>query len=133
MIHVPVTREEEGVGICAGAYLAGARPVLVIQNSGLGNSLNALLSLTKFYQLGLLLLIGYRGRVGEERVAAQIPMGKATEKILRIAGAETCIIEEPADIDEIRRLALDAYEKGRITAALLTPRLWSGEKGRKSH
>ena len=42
-----VTREEEAVGICAGAYLAGKRPALVMQNSGLGNSVNALKSLVE--------------------------------------------------------------------------------------
>src|SRR5208282_10079 len=71
--HVPVTREEEGVGICAGAFLGGGRPALLMQNSGLGNSLNALLSLTSFYELGLFLLIGFRGRVAEERIRAQVP------------------------------------------------------------
>ncbi|MFQ5975644.1 MAG: thiamine pyrophosphate-binding protein, partial [Candidatus Hydrothermarchaeales archaeon] len=49
--HVPLTREEEGVGICAGAHLAGARPLMLIQSSGLGNMINALGSLTKTYQL----------------------------------------------------------------------------------
>ncbi|MGZ7160913.1 MAG: thiamine pyrophosphate-binding protein, partial [Methanobacterium sp.] len=40
--HVPVTREEEGFGICAGAYLAGKKTAILMQNSGLGNSVNVL-------------------------------------------------------------------------------------------
>ena len=47
--HLPLTREEEGVGICAGAALAGRRPAMFVQSSGIGNVLNALLSLTQFY------------------------------------------------------------------------------------
>ena len=46
IIHIPVTREEEGIGICAGAYLGGKKPAILMQNSGLGNSINALKSLT---------------------------------------------------------------------------------------
>ncbi|MCK4652782.1 MAG: sulfopyruvate decarboxylase subunit alpha, partial [Methanosarcinales archaeon] len=38
IVHVPVTREEEGIGVCAGAYLGGKNPAMVMQNSGLGNS-----------------------------------------------------------------------------------------------
>ena len=44
--HVPLTREEEGVGISAGAALAGLKPVMLIQSSGLGNMVNALASLS---------------------------------------------------------------------------------------
>ena len=51
--HVPVTREEEGVGIAAGAALAGGKPLLLMQNSGLGNCVNALASLTGLYELPL--------------------------------------------------------------------------------
>jgi sulfopyruvate decarboxylase subunit alpha len=45
MMHVPVTREEEGVAVCAGAYMGGKRPALMMQNSGLGNLINVLASL----------------------------------------------------------------------------------------
>ena len=48
--HIPVTREEEGIGICAGAYLGGKKPAILMQNSGLGNSINALKSLTELYE-----------------------------------------------------------------------------------
>ena len=47
--HIPVTREEEGIGLCAGAYLGGKRTAILMQNSGLGNSINALKSLTELY------------------------------------------------------------------------------------
>jgi sulfopyruvate decarboxylase subunit alpha len=47
IIHVPVTREEEGFGIAAGAYMGGKKPAILMQNSGLGNSVNVLASLFK--------------------------------------------------------------------------------------
>ena len=54
--RIAVCREEEGVGIAAGAALAGRRPLLLMQNSGLGNCVNALASLTCFYVLPLFML-----------------------------------------------------------------------------
>ena len=63
--QVPVTREEEGVGIAAGAALAGGKPLLLMQNSGLGNCVNALSSFTGLYELPLFLLMSHRG--GSER------------------------------------------------------------------
>ena len=81
VVHVPVTREEEGVGICAGAYLGGKRPALLMQNSGLGNSINALASLNSLYKIPLLLIISHRGGEGET-IAGQVPMGRLTPKLL---------------------------------------------------
>ncbi len=79
--HVPVTREEEGFGICAGAYLGGKKTAILMQNSGLGNSVNVLASLYKLYQLPILMVMSHRGTEGEF-MSAQIPMGKATPGVL---------------------------------------------------
>jgi sulfopyruvate decarboxylase subunit alpha len=122
--NVPVAREEEGVGICAGAYLGGARPCLLMQNSGLGNSVNALLSLTSYYKLGLFILIGYRGVLGEERIEAQVPMGEATEALLALSKSEALVIDHPRKIAEIATLSRSAYTQSKVTAALLPPKLW---------
>ena len=81
IIHVPVTREEEGFGICAGAFMGGKKPAILMQNSGLGNSVNALASLFELYKLPILMIISHRGTDGEF-MSAQIPMGNATPKVL---------------------------------------------------
>jgi len=83
--HLAVSREEEGVGICAGAYLGGMKPALLMQNSGLGNSINALASLDLLYGIPLLMIVSHRGVEGEE-VSAQVPMGMLTEPLLRSMG-----------------------------------------------
>lgn len=127
IIYVPVTREEEGVGVCAGAFLGGGKPVLLMQNSGLGNSLNALLSLTSFYKIGLLILIGFRGRSGEERINAQVPMGEATPRLLSLIHAEFSVIESVKETSRIRELASQAFEESKVTAALLPPPFWKSE------
>ena len=79
--HVPVTREEEGFGICAGAFMGGKNPAILMQNSGLGNSVNALASLFELYKLPVLMIMSHRGTEGEF-MSAQIPMGIATPKVL---------------------------------------------------
>lgn len=81
IIHVPVTREEEGIGICAGAYLGGKRPAILMENSGLGNSVNALKSLMELYEFPLLMIMSHRGSEGEQDVA-HVPMGESTPRIL---------------------------------------------------
>jgi len=81
IIHVPVTREEEGIGICAGAYLGGKKTAILMQNSGLGNSINALKSLMELYQIPILMIMSHRGTEGEN-ICGQVPMGESTPKIL---------------------------------------------------
>jgi sulfopyruvate decarboxylase subunit alpha len=81
IIHIPVNREEEGFGIAAGAYMGGKYPAILMQNSGLGNSINVLASLYKLYQLPILMIMSHRGTVGEF-MSAQVPMGQATPGLL---------------------------------------------------
>ncbi|EHP89104.1 sulfopyruvate decarboxylase subunit alpha [Methanotorris formicicus] len=83
IIHVPVTREEEGFGVCAGAHLSGKKTALLMQNSGLGNSINAIGSLYKVYDIPILLIISHRGDL-KEKIPAQIPMGQWTKKLLDV-------------------------------------------------
>ena len=75
IIHVTVTREEEGVGLCAGVWITGQRPALLMQNSGLGNSINALASLDILYGIPLLMIISHRGGRGEP-IVGQVPMDR---------------------------------------------------------
>jgi sulfopyruvate decarboxylase alpha subunit len=78
---VPLTREEEGVGVLTGAYLGGRLGCLMMQVSGLGNSVNGLASLAIPYQIPFLILISQRGELGEFN-AAQIAMGRAARPLL---------------------------------------------------
>lgn len=82
IMHIPVTREEEGIGICAGAFMAGKKVAILMQNSGIGNCVNSLESLYELYHLPLVMIISHRGTVGEN-INGQIPMGKATEDVLK--------------------------------------------------
>ncbi len=128
-MHVPLTREEEGVGIAAGAALAGLKPVMLVQTSGVGNMLNALASLTKLYGLPLFLLISWRG-IYREDIVAQKPMGKYVPELLRALEVEFVEVEDRDDLSGIAGVASVAFDANRVTAALLSPRIWEGSEFR---
>src|SRR5919198_5854053 len=82
---VVATREEEAFGIAAGLYLGGRRPAVMLQSSGLGNSLNAITSLLLPYQIPVLFVISMRGDATEWN-AAQVAMGRSVPSILDAIG-----------------------------------------------
>lgn len=133
--HVALTREEEGVGMCAGAALAGAKPAMLIQNSGLGNMVNALCSLTKYYKFPLALLISWRGVYGE-KIEAQKPMGYYAPRILQALDIKYEEVHEPEHLSLVEPVLQEAYEKSGIRAVLFSPKVWEdselkGEEARE--
>jgi sulfopyruvate decarboxylase beta subunit len=125
--HVPLTREEEGVGICAGASLAGKRPALFVQSSGIGNMINALLSLTQFYELPLALFVSRRG-VYQEKIEAQLPMGQHLPGILSGAGISCSEINGRQDFNTVDRELGEVFKTSKIHAFLLSPAVWVGSE-----
>lgn len=81
---VPLTSEEEGVGLLAGAWLGGQRGVLMMQSSGVGNCVN-MLSLTRSCAFPLLIIATMRGQA-EEANPWQVPMGTIAADVLGLAG-----------------------------------------------
>jgi len=125
IIHIPVTREEEGVGLCAGAWMGGRKPALIMQNSGLGNSINALASLDFLYDIPLLMIISHRGCEGET-IAGQVPMGKLTPKLLD-AMEVPYFSPKPAGAEETVAQAWSlAASRKRPVAVLLDLQFWRG-------
>jgi len=118
--HIGLTREEDGVGISAGAYLAGARPLVAIQSSGLGNMLNAILSLTVTFGLPLPILASWRGCEGE-KIPAQIPFNRPLPKILAAAGIACTEIPGPDAAHEIGNAVAAAYRDRAPRVILLRP------------
>ena len=64
-ILVRLAKEEEGVGISAGAYFAGVKSAMLMQNHGFLASINGIVSFAHLYKIPLLMLISYRGALGE--------------------------------------------------------------------
>lgn len=118
IIHIPVTREEEGFGICAGAYMGGMKPAILMQNSGLGNSVNVLASLMKLYNFPILMIISHRGTFGEA-VYGQIPMSKATTKVLDSLDIRYHNVINPNESEEIVEKAWKLSEISEEPIALL--------------
>jgi sulfopyruvate decarboxylase subunit alpha len=94
---IQVAREEEAVGIAAGAHLGGMKTALLTQNHGLLASINPLVSLVQLYRIPLLMLISYRGSFGE-RDPWQTPGGQATEPVLRALDIPTRVLSGPQDV-----------------------------------
>ena len=69
LTHVPLCREEEGVGISAGGYLVGKKPALIMQNEGLMNSLNGMITTALQLEIPILLVIYYAGDIGDRGFA----------------------------------------------------------------
>ena len=99
-----VPREEEGMGICAGAYLGNKFPCIMMQNTGIGNSVNAIVSLLQLYQMPVVFLISYRGTPGEP-VGAQGGMAKITEDILQTLRIPCCIVLQKMILRKFQHLA----------------------------
>jgi sulfopyruvate decarboxylase subunit alpha len=115
------TREEEAFGIAAGLYLGGARPTVVLQSSGLGNSLNALTSLFIPYQIPALIVISMRGDEGEWN-AAQVPMGRAVRPILDSIGIPHATARGADETAALVRHVGETAFATRICGACLLPR-----------
>ena len=79
ILHIPATWEAEAIGLAAGAYLAGRKPCVYLQNSGLGFALNPLVTLCDPYNIPVLLVIGHRHSLPQHRV-----MGDRDEEILAV-------------------------------------------------
>ena len=119
---IPLTTEEEGVGVLAGANLGGAKGVLLMQSSGVGNCVN-FLSLVKSGKFPFLTLISMRGDFGEGN-PWQMPMGQATQQVLEAMGVVCMRIEKADDVLPTVSAALTmTFKSGNAVAVLLTQKL----------
>ncbi len=118
---VPVTREEEGVGVCAGAYLAGKKPFMLIQSSGLGNSFNAIASLLKTYRIPILIIAEHRGSYNE-KIPAQVPLGVALPGMLDAMEIPFIVIS--SKLDSLAEFSASSFRDEEAHVALLSPELF---------
>ena len=118
ILHVPLCREEEGMGICAGAYLVGKKCAAIMQNGGFFNSNNAIVTTLLQYQIPVLLLIYYAGDVGDRTFSVS---GSLTEPVLYALGIRYYTMRETSDAPElIKRAQILAEDSKRPVALLLT-------------
>ncbi len=131
--HIPVTREEEAIGIATGVYLAGSRrSAILMQSGGLGNSINALLTLAVIYKIPIPLLISWRG-IYKETIIAQTAIGQHLTRLFEASDIPYVELHESSDILALDRALQQAYEHQTPYAILISPQVWehSGLKALK--
>ena len=122
MQAVVLTTEEEGVAMAAGAWLGGQRAVLLMQSSGVGNTIN-MLSLPQNCRMPFLALVTMRGEWGEFN-PGQVPMGSATEAVLRAAGVHVHRADHADEVAEmVAAAAALAFDSAVSVAVLFSQRL----------
>jgi sulfopyruvate decarboxylase subunit beta len=127
---IDLTREEEGVGIAAGASLAGKKPIMVIQSGGIGNSINALLSLSMLYEFPLPIIISWRG-IYKEKIIGQKPMGTRMLGILEGAGIPYVEVMSPGELSKVEEGISRAYSDNTPVAILISPHVFEESESKE--
>jgi sulfopyruvate decarboxylase subunit alpha len=121
MTLVRLAKEEEAVGISAGAHLAGVKTAMLMQNHGFLAAINGIVSFAQLYKIPLLMLVSYRGTFGE-RDPWQTQGGKVTEPVLRALGIPTCTLDARDSVELRIRHAQALAESGLQPVAVLLTR-----------
>ena len=128
---VALTTEEEGIGLAAGAWLGGARSVLLMQSSGVGNCINAL-GMIRECRFPLLMLVAMRGENGESN-PWQTPMGRATRSVLEAMDVSVHRVVTAEDIAHAVAAAAQRAFDGRSALAVLVAQRVIGFKNFQEH
>jgi sulfopyruvate decarboxylase subunit alpha len=118
---VRLAKEEEGVGISAGAHFAGVKSAMLMQNHGFLAAINGIVSFAYLYKIPLLMLISYRGTFGE-RDPWQTQGGNVTEPTLRALRIPYLFLDSPQTVERRIRQAQTLAESSLQPVALLLMR-----------
>jgi sulfopyruvate decarboxylase subunit alpha len=121
MTLVRLAKEEEGVGISAGAHFAGVKSAMLMQNHGFLASINGIVSFAHLYKMPLLMLISYRGSSGE-RDPWQTQGGNVTEHLLQALRIPYFSLDSSANVKKRIRQAQTLAESSLQPIALLLTR-----------
>ena len=113
MVLVRLAKEEEGVGISAGAHLAGVRSAMLMQNHGFLASINGIVSLAFLYRIPLLMLVSYRGEFGEKD-PWQTQGGGVTEGLLECLRIPYMRLDRPEVVARRTQQALTLAEAAGV-------------------
>lgn len=116
-LYTPAVREDEAVAMAAGAYMAGKIPAVLMQNSGLGTSLNTLVSLNLIYQQPCLLIVSWRGFQGQD-APEHLVMGQTMTQLLDTVRIPHRTLSEQTAVDDLKWTA-ETFMKQHIPVALL--------------
>ena len=120
--HIIATNEGAAVSIGIGHYLSTKKvPAIYMQNSGLSNALNPLISIAheKVYSIPLILIIGWRGSPRVKDEPQHNVKGKITEQILKLLNIKYTILRSASDIDKFDKQIKSAKKNKSIVACLI--------------
>ena len=123
--HVPSNKEDEGMGLCAGAWMGGKRPAIIMQNTAIGVTINTLVTLTQFYRMPLPMLISYRGEL-KEPVACQAEMAVHTKALLAQLNIPTYHFHKQEDAQEMDAILKYTFMCNKPVAILTDATFWGG-------
>jgi sulfopyruvate decarboxylase subunit alpha len=127
MTLIRVTREDEGLGICAGAFLGGRRAALVAQNAGLLLSVNVLAALAMHHQIPALILVAQRGGPDDNQYY-QAYKGRVTVPVLSAIGVPHHVVAGPEQFHLIEEGWRQSFLCRVPVALLFTRRALFGEE-----
>ncbi|MGB0847544.1 MAG: hypothetical protein ACPGSM_12510 [Thiolinea sp.] len=123
--HIPSNKEDEGMGICAGAFMGGKRSAIIMQNTAIGVTINTLATLIQYYRMPLPMLISYRGELGEP-VACQVEMAVHTKALLAQMNIPTYHFHQQSDLDEFDAILKYTFMCNKPVAILTDATFWGG-------
>ena len=129
--HISAANEGNAVALGAGYYLSTKKmPCVYIQNSGLGNAINPLASLThsKVYSIPILLMIGWRGSPNLNDEPQHKVKGAITRDILKLLGIKFCILRKQQDLKKLEKLIKLSKLKRVPIACLIENKTLTKEK-----
>jgi len=127
--------EGNAVGLAAGHYLATGSPgVVYMQNSGIGNAVNPLISLVDkdVYKIPVLLIVGWRGEPGVKDEPQHVKQGKLTLPLIECLGIEYSVIDEVSNIDEVWTNAEKLLKDNKPYALVVKKGVFSSYKLKKT-
>ena len=120
--HIISANEGNAIGLAAGYHLATKKiPLVYMQNSGLGNCVNPLTSLTdeEVYSIPMLLLIGWRGEPNVKDEPQHIKQGRITESLLQLLDIDYLVLNENSDSSHVLNSAVAKIKEKHSPVAIL--------------
>ena len=125
IFHIPSNKEDEGMGLCAGAFMGGKRPAIIMQNTAIGVTINTLATLIQYYRIPLPMIISYRGELGEP-VACQVEMAVHTKALLTQLNIPTYHFHHEDDAQELEAILNHTFMCNKPIAILTDASFWKG-------
>jgi len=133
IFHIPSNKEDEGMGLCAGAFMGGKRSAIIMQNTAIGVTINTLATLTQFYRMPLPMIISYRGEL-REPVACQVEMAVHTKALLAQMHIPTYHFHWQNDVEEFDNILKYTFMCNKPVATTCSARwVWPRPSGLAWH